>query len=78
VEVGPRYLSRHQVDVVVEGQREQHIGFPNAGVALHVDVYPVALNQLDAFKLGSAAEPTRFFVYQGDLVAAFYQRCNCS
>ena len=73
-----RDLRSHQVDVVVEGDRQQHIGVADARFALNIDVDAVALNELDALQLRSAAEAAGFFVDDGDLVASLDERCNCS
>jgi hypothetical protein len=70
-----RYLRRHQVHVVIESDRQQYIGFPDAGFALDINVNAVALNQFDAFQPGGAAKAAGVFVYDGDLVAPLDKRC---
>jgi hypothetical protein len=49
--VCPRYLGRHQVDVVVTSNCQKQVRFAHAGVSLNVDVDPVPLEQLDSFQL---------------------------
>jgi hypothetical protein len=78
VKVYARHLRRHQVHVVIEGDREQEVGFTDAGVALDVYIDPVALDQFDALELGSSTQPAGFFVYYGDLVAPLEKRGYCS
>jgi hypothetical protein len=73
-----RYLRSHQIHIVIESHRQQDVSFANAGLALDVNVNAVALNKLYAFQPRGAAESTRFFVYDGDLVAAFEKSCYCS
>ena len=63
-------LCGHQVDVVVAGDGQQHIRVANARLALHINIDPVSLDQLDAFELRSAAEPCCFFVNNRNLVAS--------